>query len=262
MESRTTATDGHEGRDRLYSFYALYALWYEIGSGKEAYGTPSTVIVSHRRQEAIDRAFEECTFSLASLMVKEGKRLVLREINNACDSSLIPVAAVRKWVSRASPTVQECFAYDVMLNEFLEFDYDAFWEKCGWSGAIEILNAPFWTKYTDFWGGPKWVAIADKFEDLDAAVQRGKLLDIVYRIDILYDLQHNTGALFSKRGPLQVQKSDLDQRFQLRSVKSFLPFVPESVRNLITTSLPYLSTAESVSLERRRILYERLILRS
>src|SRR5690606_7334398 len=49
----------------FFTFYGLYHLWYEKGSGKEVYGYEPTTILPYRKRKAIDDEFERIVNTLS-----------------------------------------------------------------------------------------------------------------------------------------------------------------------------------------------------
>ena len=249
-----------DGTSVLYSWYTAYSLWWEVGSGKRTptYYNPDGwaigTIVPDMLVRKVDELFESITYQLARKMVDVGGKLVHEEIENICDPSLVPADVLRYWLHNdALPSVRMSFHFDDNTGEYVMPSYHDFWSTCGWNGAVQLLSADLWQSWAEtdagwvpdgkpfYWGGSKWSDICRCFIDLISAIKHDNLHSVAYRIDRIYDVQHNTGSLFSKHCPLQVSKADLDNRAEIRDISGFIPHVPQQLVSLIMTCRRYLN---------------------
>ena len=217
----------------MFDFYGLYSIWFELGSGKEAYKIAVTQPTSARRQQLIDETFEVCTEALAKALPAAMLDAVKLELGHLEDETLVPTAAYQKWAAGTGDHKL------IRLAQFGEVKLPAnIFGELGWDRVRSILAAPFWQEHCDLYGGPAWAAILTKAVDLlDAYKQHLGILALVRRIDEIYDLEHNTGSLGTKLGDLAITKADLDVRARLTSTRSFINLASPPVKNLITASL-------------------------
>lgn len=214
------------GDKAIMDVYALYALWWEIGAGKETAGYEQPNIRNHKVVERINRFFEEALVVVANTLLQESKAAIVDEAENIFDSHLIPAEAVIEWFKENSSIrkLQEAYNNGQGGNWFNTFSYNE---------TANIFSADFWSKYADMYGGQKWEEITEAVKKLDNATRRGSVKDLMYIFDRLMDLEHNTGSLSSKLHKMKVDKKTLDLRAGFRSVQDFLPYVSPQVTNLI-----------------------------
>jgi hypothetical protein len=99
--------------------------------------------------------------------------------------------------------------------------------------TLDILSAPFWEQYANLYGGDKWVTITETTRQLDNAIRREKVQNLMNAFVKFMDLEHNTGSLYSKLKRMKVSKETLDLRAGFRSAEDFKPHVSPQVAKLI-----------------------------
>ena len=220
-------------------FHALYGLWWEAGSGREAHGLPTAQTSNDKHRRAVDDAFEACSFYLADAMCAQLAEVVFEEAGNACDEHLIPPDVFAQWLKyEADESTREFFrALRKPDGNFAEPEKrHPFWNCVGFFGADKLFRAPFWKTYADQYGGEKWAVINEAFRALFHAVKHDlPLKEVAYRLDDIYGLPHNTGMLVNKpkMEALRVSAETLDALAQMKSPQDFLPYVSSEVKKLI-----------------------------
>lgn len=199
--------------------YALYALWWEEGGGQESYGYNPQTFSSGRREDRIARLFEECLAKVSEALLEECRLALHDEAEQAFDAHLIPAEVIIRWAK------QREFLHK--LNAFVKG------ERFGYSDYMTFFSAPFWKEETDWYGGPAWAHIAEATMHLDAQFRRGDTKSLMFAVDKMFHIEHNTGTLSSKFKRLVVSKKTLDLRSQFTKSQDFLPYVSGTVRNLI-----------------------------
>lgn len=96
--------------------------------------------------------------------------------------------------------------------------------------TIHQIQDVFLLDWTEMFGGSQWFYISGLIKKL-ADAKRPK--DVVFYIDQLYDVEHNTGTLLSKIPPLYVPTQMLDVRAELRDPRDFMPYVSSECRRLL-----------------------------
>jgi hypothetical protein len=221
-----------DGKTNMMSLYCLYTMWYDIGGGKKDYDTPVDVITPHKREVLVERSFAEFLAAMADLLVKTTLDAVADELENLEDEHLIPQRVVLRWVKENIPDLYPHIAAvdtdgpTVLLPSM---------HIIGYQNAIRLFNAPFWEEYAELYGGKKWAQITEALMHLHDSVKRAKgMKDIMFAIDRLYDMEHNTGSLVGKLPKnVAVSEQDLDLRASIRSVREFYPYVSSQVKKII-----------------------------
>ena len=236
------------GRTAFYDLYALSAVHFLIGGGKAQQGYADQNIVPERRRETIEGAFDACVRDLAARMVADVKALAYDEAENAVDEYLVAPSAFNAWLqNEASNRLRQAFVPRTEKSEDGEQLWDlaeptTFWANAGFPGAAQMFAAPFWEAGADQYGGPRWsdiVRVAMRL--LRSIKEHESALRMMLLVDRLFDIEHNTGSLFSKAvSTIKVGKADLDRRANIRTVAEFLPLVSPFVRNIIQSSRSYL----------------------
>lgn len=243
LEERAYALPSN-GTMVMYDLYALYALWWEVGSGRESYGTSSyarTVPVNAMRAKAVDQAFETCVLALAHRMVEELKHLIYDEAQNCCDEYLVEPESLDAWLQNEASELEKAFVgrneLEAGMHCFELVPEKEFWQKAGLTGAWKIFAAKFWEE-CDMYGGEAWCVITAGCMNLLGKIKHdAPIKSILKAIDEIYDLEHNTGAVFNKSGcSLKVSKANLDNRAGIRKVQDFLPLVSSHVAAMITSA--------------------------
>ena len=254
-ERQYVVPDG--GAYRMFDFYALYALWWSVGSGKAAYGYTAhapDAILPHKLAARVERTFEECVTTLAYDMVRVVQSAIYDEMTNLEDEFVIRPRDFLNWLApqggSAAPfrsMVRTNPHYDPSDPDSLPAeirlpDERKFWADIGYDGAERLFSAPFWqTEYSDAYGGANWARITRLGRDLLGLTKARdpKLQNLVSAIDHLYDAHHNTGGLLNKSatGILRVSQASLDARARARTPADFLYRVSEPVQQLIRAVL-------------------------
>jgi hypothetical protein len=212
----------NSGDTAIMDLYALYTLWWEMGAGKEAAGYQQDNIVNYKRSEGVNRYFEECLAVVSNVLLRESKEAIADEAENVFDPYLLPSKRVFAWVQEN----------DLMQNFHKAYNDKQWWKHFTYGQTMDMFNADFWEE-ADMYGGEKWAGITNAVRTLDAAIRRGKDKDLMYAVDKLLDIEHNTGSLSSKLTKMKVDKNTLDLRAGFRSVQEFKPYVSSQVAQLI-----------------------------
>jgi hypothetical protein len=214
------------GDKAVMDLYALYALWWDMGGGKQSSGYEQTNIRNHKIKEKIDRYFEEALVVISNTLLQESKDAIADEAENIFDEHLIPSQEVVKWFKENHLLPKLAKAYNDGKGGvwFSVFDYGE---------TIHILSAPFWEEHANLYGGEKWATITRAIQQLDNALRRENVQVLINTFDKVMDLEHNTGNLYSKLHKMKVSKDILDLRAGFRSPKDFLPHVSPQVAKLI-----------------------------
>jgi hypothetical protein len=122
-------------------------------------------------------------------------------------------------VSRGPEKIDYYFAAKKSFKEFYDFIVIAklFFEKADWN---------------ENYGGPRWANIADAYFRLASSKSVNQK---IIAIDHLYDLEHNTGSIFTKDNSfdkLSKIKKALDFKSQVKSIKELLDKVSSSMNKL------------------------------
>jgi hypothetical protein len=235
------------GRMAFYDLYALSALQWMIGGGKAQQGYADPNIVPERRREIIEGAFDACVRDLAARMVDDIKLLAYDEAESAVDEYLVAPHAFNAWLqNEASPRLRQAFIPREKGEDGEQLwdlaEPSIFWSNAGFPGAMQLFAAPFWAADADQYGGPRWADIVQVAMRLLRSIkEHDPALRMMLLVDRLFDIEHNTGSLFSKSvSTIKVGKADLDRRASIRTVVEFLPLVSPFVRNIIQSSRNYL----------------------
>lgn len=226
------------GDKAIMDLYALYALWWELGGGKSAYGYEDTNVRNYKVREKVNRYFEEALVVITNTLLKEAKDSLADEAEHIFDQILFsnyrnnegemqkPLEEIVKW-----------FKDRDMLQKFKEAYNDGkggvWFDVFDYNDTISIMAAPFWKKHANLYGGQKWAEITQAVKELDNAIRREKVSSLMGSFDKLMDLEHNTGNLYSKLDKMKVSKNTLDLRAGFRSPKDFQPYVSDQVAKLI-----------------------------
>jgi hypothetical protein len=246
-----------DGRMAMYDWYALYALWFNKGSGRAALGYVERDFLPARHGEVIDNTFEECSRQLALRMVGGIKFAIADEMMNLNDPFLIPEEPVLLYAAEYGPPYNKLIDVNAKPDEENVVHlvnvpgHLLFWKKFSYSDCVKIFNAPFWEKWADAYGGQKWAEITQYCMELHSALKSGDLKTMIGLIDKIYDLEHNTGTLMSKLPYLKVTLTDLNNRARLRSIEDFLPHVSSDARKVIKPTLMNLRPVQKESLPPR-----------
>lgn len=232
------------GEILLYDLTALYTLWWAEGSGRAAYNRmghkdQDVTIAPHARAKAIDYAFEECLATATRVLLHDARCAIHDELTDFIDETLIPTDEILAW-AKNRPKILHIIMRDVngaptKSTEFLRAGMAQLppFTDIGYDTACEIFSCPLWGKYADMFGGPLWAKITTAVKTLDAHKDASPK-DLMFYIDRLYDLEHNTGTLGEKLSPRsRVSKKALDTRARLTTAKEFLPYVSDFVKRLI-----------------------------
>lgn len=213
------------GDKAVMDLYALYALWWQMGAGKEASGYEQDVIVPHKRRERVNRYFEEALATVSDVLLKESKEAIEDEIENVFDPYLVDSKKVFEWIKENGflEQFQKAYNQGKGKNWFKVFSY---------GDTIDIFSAPFWED-ADLYGGKNWVKITQAVRNLDNQIRRGNDKDLMFAVDSLLDHEHNTGSLSSKLDKMKVSKETLDLRSEFRKIQDFAPYVSPQVKSLI-----------------------------
>jgi hypothetical protein len=225
------------GDKAIMDVYALYALWWEIGGGRSTYGYQEQDIRNHKVREKIDRYFEEALVIISNILLQETKDAIADEADNIFDNILFtnyegqdgslrkPMEDIVLWFKKNNllPKLQKAYNNGEGGNWFNTFDYNE---------TIQIFSAPFW-EHANLYGGKKWAVITEATKQLDNAVRREKVTNLLGTFDKFMDLEHNTGSLYSKLKRMKVSKQTLDLRAGFRTPQDFLPYVSDQVKKLI-----------------------------
>jgi len=220
------------GDKAIMDLYALYALWWELGGGKAAYNYEDPNIRNHKVRERINRYFEEALVTISNIFLEESKEAVGDEAAHVFDEILFsdydgykPLQDIVIW-----------FKDNNMLHQFKEFydggDTAKWFQIFDYNQTIRVFSAPFW-KHASLYGGEKWALITQAVRELDNAVRREKVVNLMGSFDKLMDIEHNTGNLYSKLNRMKVNKKTLDLRANFRSPSDFQPYVSDQVAKLI-----------------------------
>lgn len=223
------------GDAAMFDLYALYALYWQEGSGREHYGYEPVTFL-HSRKTRIDRTFEEALFTNARRLLDASRKAVAEELENLFDPYLIDPMLVIPWVKENIWCAKPFQEISTLTEEDFGLDFaEAWWARFDYHKTIMVYQAPFWkNEKSDMYGGEKWAVITDAVMDLDSKIRRGSLTELMSSLDRLYDLEHNTGSLSGKfERSMRVSKQALDIRAGVMDVTGFLPFVSPQVAKLI-----------------------------
>jgi hypothetical protein len=245
----------HSAEVWLMDVYALYALWWAIGSGKSQYaaGAGKSVDsyapkhVNNLRVKVIDDMFQSALYGFSKSMYIALTHACYDELENVVDDSLIPPRDLASWLKHNAPEeLRKEFKFLPATNlnpgEFRLGAFEGFFSRVGWQNIIKIFNAPFWEKYAEMYGGKAWVKICQATINLIDQIKHGSEKDLMHALDVIIDMHHNTGSILNqnKVGKMAISQKVLDIRAHLRSVDSFLPYVSQPVANLINSSKNHL----------------------
>ncbi len=252
----------------MYDFYCLYSLWFSLGGGFDAYGygtakdngmpPPQQCITNDMRVRVINDLFDSAAHQLSRAIIQAGMELVYDEAEHAVDAELVPPSSFRSWLeSEADADTRRIMEnhQDMVTGEYIMPMPALFWSKIGWNGALRWFKAPFWEEYAWSYGGAKWLNITEALMALLQSIKHDHgHKEIVARIDHIYDLEHNTGMFFDKRGSkLRVDKGDLDYRFNVRHVSEFSGRVSPVVQRVLDSALPHLESSQTPSSVRQLV---------
>lgn len=267
------------GETLFWDFYALYTIWFRLGSGYEqSYGQPfhPGVITTDMRRRVTDKMFAECVQVLSKAMIQwleeacvgesshlhhatdeffdfahrmedsneiKDKKSIEAKIRESGLNKLPRITLIKllKWVSKND--------IDQMGDEWAD---DEGFVNVGMT--IEDAYYIFGLEWSGLYGGYKWKEAALLCMKLKKNL--GGDVKYLYPIlDRIYDLHHHTGHILSN-GPLEVAPRDLDSRAGIKDIRQFYPHVSQPVLNLLRSSahlmdLPKLSKKKEVSIMAR-----------
>ena len=240
-----------DGSTTMFDFYALYALWWDIGSGKVAYGYPQNQVGTYGRSTRIDRMMEESAHAVAQGLVDETWNAAVDEASHAVESFVIPYQEAWEWFKQSHSRMK---LGRVLLNDIHSWSYEISRRRAreaknhtSWDELASLFSHPMWghtgfiddegISYQQSYGGPPWVTICYAAKDLERKLSHSNLLGIISSVDRFYDLEHNSATIGEKLSTMQVTRSDLDRRASMRSVSDFLPVVSPPVANIIRASI-------------------------
>lgn len=221
----------------VYDLYCLYALFWEEGGGKEAYGYNPATFSNHKREDLISRTFEECLAKVAETLIAEGREALKDEAEQCLDQHLIDPNAVFQWARKAE--------FVPSLTRFINGG------RFGYAEYVQLFAAPFWKEETDWYGGQPWAEISEALMRLDAQFRRGNAIPLMGAVDRVFDIEHNTGTLTSKFKHLKVSKQTLDLRAGFTKSQDFIPHVSSSVKRLIRAEPRQMAEGAEMTLRQR-----------
>lgn len=213
------------GDKAVMDLYALYTLWWDMGAGKEAAGYEQLNIRNHKRAERVNAFFSEALAKISHILLEESRHAIAEEMENIFDPYLLDSKKVFQWVKQNEwmERFKKVYTDGVAISWFKNFSY---------SDTVQVFGAPFWED-ADLYGGNNWARITEAVMKLDAEVRRGNNKDLMFAVDTLLDLEHNTGSLSQKLNRMKVSKETLDLRAGFRSAADFKPYVSPQVAALI-----------------------------
>lgn len=224
------------GDKAIMDLYALYALWWELGGGKASYGYEDTNVRNYKVRAKVDRYFEEALVVISNTLLEESKEAIADEAEHLFDDILFSNYYDGNELQKPLMEIVQWFKENELLKKFKDaynngeggrwfkiFDYNT---------TSYIFSAPFW-RHANLYGGDKWVTITETTRQLDNAIRREKVQNLMNAFDKFMDLEHNTGSLYSKLKRMKVSKETLDLRAGFRSAEEFKPYVSPQVARLI-----------------------------
>lgn len=223
-----------DGKTAFADLYALYHMWWLYGSGKESYGYTRTSNLPSRLENTIDDFFIHAVFHHGKVLTEALLAAIYDELENMTDDYIIPdQQSVAQYADKHGIRLLTNADGSLSLPQPRDF-----WSSVGLNGAYKLFAFPGWkNEKSDLYGGERWMKIVNATRDLVAAWKKGRkgkdAVDLMYAIDKVYDLEHNTGAMGTKLGKLAVDKSILDKRFQAKSLQDLVNIgVSPDVKNL------------------------------
>ena len=239
-----------DGATAMMDFYALYALWWDLGSGRETYGYRIDQISSHGRSQRIDWMLEESAKEVAAGLLSDTWDAGIAEATHSVEHFVIPDVEAWKWFKQSQSRMK---LGQVLLQNAHDWSADgvrargdAAEELTSWEELGDLFEDPMWqtTGYADEageslgqrFGGQPWSTICYAARELQRKLDAGNLVPLLGAIDKFYDLEHNSATLGEKLEKMEVTKSDLDRRAAMKSAADFLPVVSPQVARIIKAS--------------------------
>jgi hypothetical protein len=230
----------NNGKTAFADLYTLYHLWWLYGGGKEAYGYDKTnATIPTRLEEKINDYFEHAVFFVGKKLIEESLEAIYDEMENIVDEYIIPdQPSLYNYIQKNNiPLKVDGSTGTLSLPEPREY-----WGKIGLSGSYKLFKFPGWINpQSDLYGGEKWADIVNEVRNLSVAWKKGRRAkdakDVMFAIDRLYDLEHNTGTLGSKLKTMSINKSDLDARANAKNLQDLVNLgVSPQVKNLVKSA--------------------------
>jgi len=226
------------GRTAMYDFYALLALWKDVGGSEIAHsGFPVTVVSPDRRVGTVTDLLASCSKQLAQKLGVAALTAAEDELENVADETLIPPTVYRDWAVTTGDSFLVALYSGVADRVILPTNPI---KTLGIGRVTTIFAADFWAKHADLYGGTKWVVLINVAEKLIDASKNGMALkDLVMLIDKFYDMEHNTAAIATKMGDFSIEKVDLDVRSRITGTQTFAQYTSPVVAGALQASASY-----------------------
>jgi len=194
---------------------------------------------------------------VAEGLLEETWVAAVSEATHATESYVIPADVAWDWFKQTQPRMQ---LGRVLMDRIHEWSEELMRERAqnaeehtSWAELADLFEHPMWqgtgydngdgTVREQQFGGEPWVQICFAAMDLQKKLQ-GKLVPLLGSIDSFYDLEHNSATIGEKLSTMQVTRSDLDRRAEMRGATDFLPVVSPPVANVIRAAEAELSHYE------------------
>lgn len=162
----------------FYSFYAINEIWFKT-VGKSEYGYPLDKILPHSKEKIINQKFEEYVNLFSDILEEALEYSVRREILHF---KTFGVGTRDDW------------GFDIKTKEFYQTCRKRYGLVKTWDLSM-IYNAFNLPWADDSYGGRLWAVATAWLIRLKKCV---KLIDKVFIIDRILDLQHNNGFILNK----------------------------------------------------------------
>lgn len=249
----------------MFDFYALYALWWDLGSGRSVYGHSPTHVSFAGRQRRIDWMMAESAQDLAEALLEDVWNAACAEATHAVEDYVIPTQEAWQWFKQDKDRMR--FG-QVLIDRMNDWHSDgvaargaASREFVTWEDLADLFGQDFWqlTGYTDedgtrqeqHFGGSPWSDICYAARDLQRKLETYRnsdndraLVTLIGAVDHLYDLEHNSATLGEKLERMEVTTSDLNRRATMKSAIDFLPVTSPPVAALLRAAEAEISRYE------------------
>jgi hypothetical protein len=185
----------------VFDFYSLYTLWFSL-HGKEKYGYPNSTILCHARESALNEKFRFVTRRLALCIIDALDRAIRREARHT-DGCL-----------------------EGIRFKYPKLDYS----RLTHSQLLTLFSMDCWS---DCYGGLKWAQGTKALMELVKVYNSDDLQEMIMWIDIILDLQHNSGFIMNKTEFRKLSTTHLNYRAKARTLTELSVYCTPAIYEFI-----------------------------
>jgi hypothetical protein len=247
------------GKKHNLSDGSLVKLFYDVYSSDYIYYSGKEKISNSLRERKIKEKRESSLYSFAKILECALERSVRSEAaycfnSEKCHIEKRKLKGIERqyliWSNGCDSKKLGDFHYKIWKGDIKRFrPLKNSYKNVDLKLVKEAFNSNIWyMKY----GGKRWAQALEALFDLKESLKKLDYEKIALSVDHILDLQHNTGFLLNKtefkalesrsklypnpvqiKGKMRVRINHLDNRFYLRTIEDYKPFVSSGMKKLI-----------------------------